>query len=61
MRELWKQKRNIHFTDPADDSCYIISIPSSPLFLFFPSSLIVGMYYRCAAASLVKAGESLIF
>lgn len=61
MREIWKQKRNIHFTDAAEDSCCIISTPSSPLFFFLPSSLSVGMYYRCAESSLVKAGESLIF
>lgn len=53
------ERRNIHFRDPADDSCYIIRVPS---ILFLPfCSHIVGMYYSCAASSLVKAGESLIF
>lgn len=29
-------KRNIHFTDPADDSCCIMCVSSSPLFFFSP-------------------------
>lgn len=63
LRGIQKQtnKKKIHFTDPADYSCYIMCVPSSPLFFFSLSSLFVGTHYRCAASSLVKTGESLIF
>lgn len=61
MREIQKQIKKYLLHRPCRllMQYYIRSL--FPLFFSSLFSLIVVMYYRCAASSLVKAGESLIF